>query len=115
LVTNAPIEYEVDHIDGDKLNNRSTNLRICTTAQNCANRGPRSDNSSGTPGVKFDKAKGKWASGIGVNRSYVHLGYFNNINDAINARKEAEIKYHGDFAHNSKTVYTAGGELLAQQ
>ena len=48
-------------------------------------------------GVSWDKLKNKWAAYIGINRKRVHLGYFADIQDAIDARVNAEKKYFGEY------------------
>jgi hypothetical protein len=78
---------EVDHINGDRADNRLLNLRSCSRSQNCKNLKLPSDNSSGHIGVGR-KDKGWRARIFGI-----HLGTFENIDDAIAARKEAEAKY----------------------
>ena len=82
---------EADHIDHDKLNNRKENLRICTHRQNMQN---MKNTVSGYPGVNWFKRDQVWRARIKDNRKKeIHLGYFKNKQDAINARKQAEIEY----------------------
>lgn len=59
----------------------------------------RNNNKSGTTGVCWDKKANKWISQISKNRKHFFLGYHINIEDAIKARKEAEIKYFGEFRY----------------
>ena len=93
-----PLEKCIDHIDGDKANNKINNLRLASNAQNCMNRVNLSiNNTSGVRGVCWDKFYKKWRGVIMINGEQKHLGYFINIEDAIKVRKEAEIKYFGDF------------------
>ena len=87
-----------DHIDTDKLNNRKSNLRTCTTAENSRNCKLSKNNTSGYKGVSWDKAKRKWAADIMRNYKYIHLGYFEDKEDAADAYNEAALKYHGEFA-----------------
>jgi hypothetical protein len=84
---------EIDHYDRNKLNNRQSNLRLITISQNGHNNYIRKTNTSGCVGVSFYKNYNKWEAYITVNYKFIKLGYFNNINDAINARKAAEEKY----------------------
>lgn len=94
--------YDVDHIDtNNKNDNRKQNLRIVTTQQNCSNRKKSIVNTSGTPGVSWHKRLSKWQAYISFNNKRKYLGVFNNLEDAINARKEAEEKYYGDYSYDN--------------
>jgi hypothetical protein len=111
LFMDAPISLQVDHRDGDGLNNRrSTNLRLATRVQNQSNRGPHKNNKSGgRKGVKWRPLSKKWWAYITVNRHQISLGYFSNPNDAAAAYAEAAKKYAGEFArtepfHKQKEV-----------
>jgi hypothetical protein len=93
-----PIEdtlHTVDHFNRNRLDNQKENLRIVNYHINGFNKGKQSNNTSGYVGVSFDKGRNKWESHIKINRKKIHLGRFENIEDAINARLEAEIKYYG--------------------
>lgn len=95
---------EVDHIDGDRLNNSLLNLRMVTRQENQRNSTIRTDNQSGFCGVYWDKDREKWRAGIRVDNKTIYLGIFNKKDDAIKARKEANLKYgfhanHGKEAH----------------
>lgn len=93
-----PNESEViDHINHNKLDNRRSNLRVCTQSQNCMNGLKRKNNKSGVVGV-CKAPGGKWRASINVRYKHIHLGQFSNKSDAIKARKEAEKKYFGEFA-----------------
>lgn len=89
-------EY-VDHINHNTLDNRKNNLRIVTNQQNGMNRSLGLDNTSGCTGVSFNKNNSKWIVQIGVNRRLVYLGHYDTLNEAINVRKQAEVKYFGDY------------------
>lgn len=87
-----------DHIYSDrKYDNRKMNLRITEQKHNTKNRVRPSNNKSGKVGVSWDKLKNKWAAYIGINHKRVHLGYFADIQDAIDARVNAEKKYFGEY------------------
>lgn len=73
---------EVDHINGDRSDNRRENLRIVSRLQNCANTPARSENCLGYKGVSFDKRKGKYRARIGNDYERIWLGYFDNPHDA---------------------------------
>lgn len=83
FITNCPDGYDVDHIDGDGLNNCKSNLRVVTRRQNLQNR--HSKTSSSYVGVSFDKNKGKWVSYIRINNKRVALGTFIDEMSAANA------------------------------
>lgn len=88
----------VDHISGDVLDNRKSNLRVCTHAENMQNRKKQKNNTSGIKGVYWNIQKGKWMAYISVNRKQINLGCFDDINEAKKVHDEAAIKYHGEFA-----------------
>jgi len=84
---------EIDHINGSGSDNRINNLRDVTTSENNKNVRLRSDNTSGFTGVRWFKRDNNWRARIVVNKKEIHLGYFDSIEDAIKARKEANIRY----------------------
>jgi hypothetical protein len=94
-----PNNLQIDHIDGNKANNKIENLRLATHSQNKSNnKRARCDSKSNILGVCWSKASRKWESHIRKNNKKIHLGYFANQNDAIAARKTAELQYFGEFA-----------------
>jgi hypothetical protein len=100
-ILNAPKGTQVDHINGNKLDNRRCNLRIANASKNKANCGIRSNNTSGYKGVT--KATGRrknkpWTAQIKVNYKRIHLGYFETKESAALAYNEAALKYFGEFA-----------------
>ena len=97
IITNAPKGYEVDHIDRNTLNNRRENLRICTRQENSRNKTKQRNNTSGYKGVSWDKAKKKWRAFISVDKKQIFLGRYDNIEEAIKARQQADIKYFKEF------------------
>jgi len=84
---------EIDHIDHNGLNNKWFNLREVTHKENSKNTTLNRNNKSGYTGVTWYKAYNKWTAQIMVNGKCKGLGYFIDINDAITARKNGEIKY----------------------
>lgn len=90
---------DIDHINGDRADNRWANLRAATQMQNSANQKVRSTNTSGTKGVCWIAKKGRWRASIMVAGKTIYLGYFSALDDAIAARKAAETEHHGVFAH----------------
>lgn len=88
---------QVDHINGTPDDNRWDNLREASNAENCRNTRRRQNNTSGTKGVTWDARRGKWNANICVNRRYIFLGYFEDIEAAAAAYAAASQKYHGAF------------------
>ena len=100
-----PLEKLVDHIDGDKTNNKIDNLRLATNSQNGMNRVSLAiNNTSGATGVVWNKRRKKWTARITIDRFQKHLGIFANKEDAIKSRREAEIKYFGDFRGKEEEI-----------
>lgn len=95
FLTDAPAEMVVDHINGDTLDNRRANLRVCTQAQNLANQGPKFG-CSGFKGVH--RHRGKWKVTISSAKEMHYLGVFQNIEDAARAYDDAAKRLHGEFA-----------------
>ena len=99
LYNEAPIQ--VDHINGRRSDNRATNLRSVTPAENARNMRKTSRNTSGVVGVSWNSRYRKWYAAIKVNHRTTHLGCFSNIEEARAARRKAERendfhKNHGD-------------------
>jgi len=92
----------VDHINGNKLDNRKCNLRICTKSQNCQNRKISKFNKSGFNGVSWSIKNKKWVAQIACNNKKMHIGFFNDAIEAAKAFNQAAVKYHGEFAHLNK-------------
>lgn len=102
FILNPSSDMEVDHINCNKADNRKENLRICHHYQNSKNRKKKSNNTSGIVGVTYDKRRNKWVARIWDNGKKIHLGEFKDIEDAIKTRKEAEIKYYGEYAYKGE-------------
>lgn len=90
----------VDHINNERNDNRLCNLRKCDSLQNSFNSVLRSDNKTGYTGVFRNYKTNKYNVSINFNKTKIHLGTFDNFDDAVKARKEAEKKYFGEFAYN---------------
>lgn len=84
---------QIDHINGNRADNRIANLRFVTDEQNSRNQKVRSTNTSGRTGIQFHKPRGKWMAVIRNNGKYECLGYYAKFEDAVKAREAAEIKY----------------------
>jgi len=96
-------EY-VDHINGNTLDNRKCNIRICTQAQNMMNTGYYKNNASGVKGVNFRKDAHKWQAYITANKKWIYLGMYDSKEDAIRARRSGEEKYHGVFSRGAHVL-----------
>lgn len=90
---------QIDHINGNKLDNRIDNLRLATNAENSRNVGLKKNNTSGITGVTYHARAKKWLAQIVVNRKNHYIGLFDNKSDAAAARQAAQIKYFQNFAN----------------
>jgi hypothetical protein len=90
----------VDHIDGNTLNNCRSNLRLATAAENQRNRRLSKRNTTGYKGVSYVDAYDKWTASIKTSGRLIHLGTFATAEQAFEARNEAALLYHGEFAHS---------------
>lgn len=93
LIIDCPDSMERDHINRNKLDNRKENIRLVKHGDNILNISLKKNNKSGHNGVYYDKARSKWAATITVFGRNIALGRYDKIEDAVNARKQAEIKY----------------------
>lgn len=94
----------VDHINGNTLDNRRENLRVCTKQQNCANQAAKITNTSGFKGVYWNPSINKWCSQIMVKYKKIHLGVFVKAEDAADAYDLAAKKHFGEFANTNKAA-----------
>ena len=98
FLTGCPTGMQVDHIDGDGLNNSRQNLRICTQSENGKNRRINKTNKSGYKGVSFCNKSSKWYASIKLDGKSKNLGYFTTPEDAHLAYVTAAKTMHGNFA-----------------
>lgn len=94
----SPAGQQVDHINGNPLDNRRANLRVCTVNQNRKNRLLNRDSSTGYKGVSQYKRTGKYASYISSDSVREHLGTFQYPEMAAVYRDLAALELHGEFA-----------------
>ena len=94
---------EVDHIHGknSRRDNRKGNLRVVTHSQNNINKGIRANNTSGVTGVDYVKRLNKWRARISLDNRNMVIGLFDDKNDAIIARENAEEKYFGEYSYKN--------------
>lgn len=101
LLQTGPNE-EVDHRDGDGLNNRRENLRIATSSENKMNAGKKRSSRSKFKGVSWYSGARKWVARIvDSKRRRIHLGSFDSEKDAALAYSEAAKRLHGEWKHSS--------------
>ncbi len=99
LILDAPQNMEVDHINGNRLDNRRCNLRLATRSENGRNRGKnKSISSSKFKGVTYHSRDQCWQAYIIVNKQKYHLGYFKSEIEAACAYNKAATQMHGAFA-----------------
>ena len=102
----------IDHINGDRADNRIENLRDVFHNQNCQNRAATCLNKSGQVGVRYHSGQGLWHARIGGGggKSFKHIGVYKTFDEAVSARKKAEIEmgYHPN--HGRTTCPTAKGK-----
>jgi len=91
-------KVHIDHINGNKLDNRKSNLRVCSASDNLKNRGKQRNNTSGYKGVIYDKERSKWRAEICTNGKRKYLGRYDTVEDAAEAYRKAAELYHGNFA-----------------
>lgn len=103
-IINVPNGMVIDHINGNGLDNRKVNLRICTHQQNAQNSKKRKGKRSKYKGVSWFGRKGKWFSRIKVNGKQVCLGYYYDEMGAGCAYDAAAKKYFGQFAKLNKAA-----------
>lgn len=93
---------EVDHINMNRLDNRKTNLRVCTPSLNRGNKRMQSNNRSGFKGISPADCKSKpWKAQIQLNGVYQHLGLYATPVEAARAYDKAALEVFGEFAHTN--------------
>ena len=98
---NAPRELKVDHIKHRLWDNRKSQLRITNHQTNAMNHIIARNNTSGVTGVSWETESQKWHSYIWINGKTIHLGRYDDFNEAVKTRKEAEEKYFGQYSYDN--------------
>lgn len=98
VIMARPAGMSIDHINGNGLDNRRCNLRVCTHAENSRNTRHRSDNTSGHKGVRFQKSSGNWVAEISAAGVRHYLGSYAEKSQAVAAYQAAAAEKHGNFA-----------------
>jgi hypothetical protein len=101
LMLGVPPDYVVDHANGNPLDNRRVNLRVCTAAQNNRNRRPQRGTYSGYRGVHLHR-DGRWRADIWADGVKHYLGLHDTAEAAAAAYDEAAVRLHGEFARPNK-------------
>tara|TARA_R110000851_G_scaffold170949_1_gene317305 strand:- start:147 stop:722 length:576 start_codon:yes stop_codon:yes gene_type:complete len=109
VVMNAPPGMDVDHINGDPLDNRKENLRLCTRSQNAQNKKRRRDSKSGFKCVYYTSSnlKKPWMAYISdpdtlyPNKRSIKLGYYETAEEAARAYDKKAIEMYGEFAYTN--------------
>ena len=91
---------QIDHVNGDRSDNRICNLRLATHEENCRNSKPRKHNKSGIKGVK--RRGNKWYARIKVNNKEIWLGSHDTPEEAKQAHDTAAVRYFGEYAENKR-------------
>lgn len=89
---------QLDHRDGNGLNNRLVNLRQASSSENVRHRKNLTTNTSGRKGVSWKRGHRKWCAAIMLARKRHFLGYFDDLDEAAKAYDDAARKLHGEFA-----------------
>lgn len=89
-------EFVVDHRDGNTLDNRRENIRVCTHAENAINR--TRSKFSNLRGIAYRKDSKKWRAYVGLDKKRINIGTFSSLKEAIIAYNEAALYYYGEFA-----------------
>ena len=100
-ITNAPDGMDVDHINGDTVDNSRANLRVSTRSDNMCNQGPSRASTSGYKGVRFHKKHQRWYAAIKKEGKSHHLGHYKTAEEAARAYDKAARNLHGEFAYQN--------------
>lgn len=99
FLMNTPKGMNVDHINGNKLDNRRSNLRICSHNQNLWNYGKHRDNGTGYKGVILDKRYSRYQARIQVNKITYSSPWFDTPEEAHKAYKQLSKTHHGEYSN----------------
>ncbi len=102
----------IDHINGNPLDNRIGNLRVCTQQENTFNSKVSKNSTTKFPGVSLHKPTEKWRAYIFYNGKHSHIGLYENFQDACKARKSAEKKFFGEYSPHISRSIDCGTKIL---
>lgn len=104
VVASTPNGMVTDHVNGNRIDNRRSNLRVCNSSENISCSGMHSNNKSGYKGVSWSKEYRKWRAKLTKNRVQVYSRLFETAEDAALAYNAASLKYNGEFAYQNKVM-----------
>lgn len=113
LIMNTPEGYTVDHINGLPHDNRKENMRLCEFDKNTLNKKTYRNSPSGYSGVRPHKESGRWYAFIQINKKQVYLGSYETFENALKVRREAELKYYGEYSRDIE--YKQIDEIVIQK
>ena len=100
LLVRGYLPEGIDHIDGNRFNNRIENLRAANQSQNCLNKSSHKNNKSGYKNIHWQKNMNKWCVIMSINQKRNIIGYFEDLELAHAIASEYRAKYHGEFARS---------------
>ena len=100
LIHHGYVPERLDHINGDKADNRIENLRPASASENGYNRKRRSDTAAKAKNITWCKKDRRWLVRVNANGSAVYVGSFSALDEAKSAATAARIQYHGAFARH---------------
>jgi AP2 domain/HNH endonuclease len=107
VLIDAPPEMGVTHLNGDTLDNRNANLRLCTRSERGAKRRRNLNNTSGYRGVSYDAHSGLWRAVVRSHGLYVSAGYFKTPEEAARAYDTTASELFGEFAYRNLPLDTS--------
>jgi len=105
LMQHGNLPKFIDHIDGNRTNNRIENLREATHQQNCWNMSFSTRNSSGIKGVSWNKQRKQWIAQVGINGKPMYFGGYKDLELAELVVQMAREKYHGKYTNHGVKIY----------
>ncbi len=94
-----PDSIQIDHINHNGLDNRRCNLRACNNRENNCNKNFQMNSKSGYTGIRYNEKVGSYYVRIMVHKKEISLGHYKTLEEALEARKQGEIRYFGDFRY----------------
>ncbi len=109
VINKTPEGLDTDHANGNRLDNRKSNLRTATRGENCTNRPIQKNNTSGFKGVSWHKYQKRWVAYVIKNKKTIHIGYFSSKEDAALAHNKKSLEIFGEFAVLNKVPLALAG------